>query len=368
MSPIIDLQRRLVQVGRIRLGTKDGNRPVRLDTWRLTSRDQKRLEAAAQVFGGTVRPWEARQGEHELITEVSDLPIMLLPGQTLTQWMELWSGGGCKRRCDGDTETLTDGPCLCDSEKPECKPHTRLNVMLPDVPGLGMWRLDTTGWNAARELAGTAEFLEQATARGVLLPARLRIDQRTELRDGQTKKYPVPVLDVDIRSLDAMQIAAGITPQAQLEPGYKPVAQLPAAGVTVEEGLAGAEASGKPRSSNGREAAPIPQSDVPFGDDVPIPVPVPNEDGSTTTTATVAKPTQAQLKKLNVLVGKLRDAGSITTEHLWAALAKERNVPVDTMIELLAGRDAEGLHWSPLRDSLTKAEASGLIDRLEKLG
>ena len=33
------------------------------------------------------------------------------------------------------------------------------------------------------------------------------------------------------------------------------------------------------------------------------------------------------------------------------------------------GRDTEGmLHWSPLRDSLTKSEASGLIDRLEKLG
>lgn len=365
---IIHLQRRLVQVGRIRMGQKnDRGLPTRLDTWRLTSRDSKRLDAAAQVFGGTVQPWEGRQGEYELVTEASDLPIMLLPGQTLTQWMEAWSGGECVRRCDGDTETITDGPCLCDPDKRECKPHSRLNIMLPDVPGLGMWRLDTTGWNAAQELAGTAELLESATARGVLLPARLRIDQRVEVRDGQTKRFGVPVLDIDIRSLDAMQIAAGITPQAQLEPGYKPVAQLPAAGVTVEEGLAGAEASGKPRSSSGREAAPIPQSDVPFGDDEPVPVPVPNEDGSTTTTLAVSKPTQAQLKKLNVLVGKLRDAGQITTEHLWAALAKERHVDVDTMIELLAGRDEAGLHWSPLRDSLTKTEASGLIDRLEKL-
>lgn len=363
---IIHLQRRMVQVGRIRLGTKQGNRPVRLDTWRLTSRDRVRLDAAAGVFGGTVKEWEARQGEFELITEVSDLPIMLLPGQTLTQWMELWSGGGCKRRCDGDTETLSDGPCLCDPEKPECKPHTRLNVMLPDVPGLGMWRLDSTGWNAARELAGTAEFLEQATARGVLLPARLRIDQRVEIRDGQTNRFPVPVLDVDVRSLDAMQIAAGASAVPELEqaPAYR---ALPAGnGVTVQEALDATARQTAPERT-ARSAAPI----GPAGDfTTDAPVPVPDEPGEAT--APAAPPpkgdhTQAQAKKLNVLVGQLRDTGKITTEQLYAALAKSRNIDGDLMVDLVHGRDTDGLHWAPLRDSLSKVEASDLIERLQKL-
>lgn len=372
---IIHLQRRMVQVGRIRLGTKDGNRPVRLGTWRLTSRDKVRLDAAAAVFGGEVKPWEARQGEFELITDVADLPIMLLPGQTLSQWMELWSGGGCKRRCDGDTETLSDGPCLCDADKPECKPHTRLNVMLPDVPGLGMWRLDSTGWNAARELAGTAEFLEQATARGVLLPARLRIDQRTELRDGQTKKYPVPVLDVDVRTLDAHRIASGVEPiQAALEaPAYK---ALPAStGVSVRDGLEAAARQAEPKATTARSAAPIgPEADF----TQPEPVPVPEDDGTLPNPPAAAaaaatedgeKRTGPQARKLNVLVGKLRDAGHITTEQLYAALARAREVDAETMVAVLDGaRDDQGkLHWGPLRDSLTKAEASDLIERLGRL-
>lgn len=384
MSPIIELQRRLVEVGRIRMGTteerakRDGSgtfrMPVRLDTWRLTSRDQTRLQHAADQFGGQVVPWDQRDGEYELITETDSLPIMVLPGQNLSSWYELWGQRSkgkpveCFRRCDGVTETISDGPCQCDPEQRECKPTTRLTVLLPDVPGIGCWRLDSHGYYAAIELAGTADLLETLTRNGQVVPARLRIDQRRAVRDGESTVFPVPVIDVDASLPEVLGLTAGSARAVIEAPGYKPVAQLPAAGVTVEEGLAGAEASGKPRSSNGREAAPIPVADVPFGDDDPVPVPVPNDDGSTSTTVTVSKPTQAQLKKLNVLVGKLRDAGSITTEHLWAALAKERNVPVDTMIELLAGRDAEGLHWSPLRDSLTKAEASGLIDRLEKLG
>ncbi len=79
--------------------------------------------------------------------------------------------------------------------------------------------------------------------------------------------------------------------------------------------------------------------------------------------------TPAQRKKLDVLVGKLRDADRITTEQLYAALSKARQVDPETMVALLEGaRDTEGvLHWAPLRESLSKAEATDLIDRLDRL-
>lgn len=74
-------------------------------------------------------------------------------------------------------------------------------------------------------------------------------------------------------------------------------------------------------------------------------------------------PTAPQLKKLNVLVGTLREQGHITTEQLWTSLRPEQT-------DLWPGdwpRDENGvLHWSPLRDSLTKQEASDLIERLQK--
>lgn len=95
-------------------------------------------------------------------------------------------------------------------------------------------------------------------------------------------------------------------------------------------------------------------------------------------------PTKAQASALNALVGKLREtevelelggkrAPIVTTEQLWAAAATRRNVDVDTMIDLLGGRDDAGvLHWAPLRDSLTKSEASDLmtklVDRARKWG
>jgi hypothetical protein len=70
------------------------------------------------------------------------------------------------------------------------------------------------------------------------------------------------------------------------------------------------------------------------------------------------KASKAQKDKLNVLVGKLREGGYLETKHLYAKLG----VPV------VDGTDEAGvLHWGPLREQLTKAQASVLIDGLSKL-
>jgi hypothetical protein len=66
--------------------------------------------------------------------------------------------------------------------------------------------------------------------------------------------------------------------------------------------------------------------------------------------------TDPQKVKLNVLVGQLRDAGHITTLQLWAAVGRDP----------WAEGHGDDPHWSPLRDSLTKDEASALIERLDK--
>jgi hypothetical protein len=368
VSPIIDLQRRLVEVGRIRMGKKgDKGQPQKLDTWRLTSNDQARLAAAADLFGGAVTPWDGspKGDEHELITATAELPILLLPGQALSQWHELWSGGGCQRRCDGEREILSDSPCLCDTEGGDrkCKPTTRLSVMLPDVPGLGCWRLESHGYYAAVELSATAAMLEQATARGQMLPARLRIDQRRQLKDGKTTRYAVPVIDIDVRFREAVAGIEGHRVEV-LEPAPEYKALPASTGVSVRDGLDAAARQAEPRATTARSAAPIgPAADF----TQPGPVPVPDDDG-TIVVSEPEKRTAAQTKKLNVLVGKLRDGGAITTEQLYAALSRARQVEPETMVDLLAGRDQEGvLHWSPLRDSLSKAEASDLIDRLSKL-
>ncbi|MEP7114432.1 MAG: hypothetical protein ABI862_14295 [Ilumatobacteraceae bacterium] len=207
--PILDLQRRMYQIGRIRIGAQiansngKGKHPAKLQSFRLTSQDEVAIRAAGGLFGGTPQKWaDAPIGDQwELFTETDSIPIVVPPAITaFSQWYETWSGGGCTRRCDGQTEILTQTPCICATEDERtCTPHSRLNVILRDLPGLGVWRLDTSGWNAATELAGTVEVCVAAATRGQLLPAVLRLEQRVIKRPGEpVKKFAVPVLDIQL--------------------------------------------------------------------------------------------------------------------------------------------------------------------------
>jgi hypothetical protein len=237
--PIVTLQRGMRELGRIRIGNQvaagKGRRPNKLETFRLTSKARELLEAAAGAYGGTVTPWE---DQFELVTSAKVLDIAVPPFQALSQWFELWSGGGCQRRCDGEREYLTDSPCLCAAQfgddqtarnaaagKGEaCKPTTRLSVILPVLPDLGVWRLETHGFYAAVELAGAASVLETATRAGVIIPARLRLEEREVKRVGEpTKRFAVPVIEfVQTRIGDLVaELAPGAAP-ASLPSGVNP--------------------------------------------------------------------------------------------------------------------------------------------------
>lgn len=208
---IIDLQRRIHECGRIRIGqqvptgTNGRTRPEKLTTFRLTSSDRSRLDDAAALWGGTVAPWKAPAGpQWEVVTETDTLSVVVPPSDiAFSQFYELWSAGGCQRRCDGVTESIADRACVCDPDRRECQVHTRLSVMLADLPGLGVWRIDTSGHYAAVELNGAVSVIHSAAGRGVLLPARLRLEQRQVKRfddrgKPQTRNFAVPVLDVQI--------------------------------------------------------------------------------------------------------------------------------------------------------------------------
>lgn len=243
--PIINEQRRLVEVGRIRLGKKVpmGNgrsRPAKIDKFRLTSRDKARLDAAALLYGGTVTEWES---QWELYTDSDAIPIAVVPTQALSVYYELWgqkSLGGdkktpviCLRRCDGELETKSDGPCLCAGEEEmTCRPTVRLSVVLPDVPGMGVWRLESHGWNAASELQGTVELLEALVATGRPVRARLRLDKRESPSEQGTRKFVVPVIDIDhtlSEVLDSLSTGQPMAEAVEVGSRFAPVPALPAA-------------------------------------------------------------------------------------------------------------------------------------------
>jgi hypothetical protein len=245
--PIIDLQRRLAEIGRIRLGrqveSRGGKkRPAALDTFRLTSRDRDRISEAAQLYGGTVTEWDAPNGirQFEVITNTDKLPVVVPPSaMAFSQFFELWSAGGCQRRCDGVTESIGEQPCLCDPETRQCEIHTRLSVMLRDLSGLGVWRVDTQGWYAAVELQGAVEVIGLAAGRGQMLPATLRLDQRTIKRPEEgTKRFVVPVLDIDV---SPAQLLMGTIAVAPKQAALTPVPAAEGKPSSIAEQVAGAE-------------------------------------------------------------------------------------------------------------------------------
>lgn len=275
---IVDLQRRLAEAGRIRIGqqvpTGGGRtRPAKLDTFRLTSQDKARIEAAAHRWGGQPKEWAAPTGRQwEVVTETDVLDAIVPPSDMgFSQFYELWSRGGCQRRCDGVREMIADRPCLCDPDQRECNIHTRLSVLLPDLPGLGVWRIDTSGYYAAVELGGAFQVLQMASTAG-LVPARLRLEQREVKRqqDGQTqtRKFAVPVLDIDITPSQLVAIGGGGAgdgrPQGLLTPVPQDVPELPARTV-AEQVQALEDPAEKPRRANAQ--APIPDTGVGFDDD-----------------------------------------------------------------------------------------------------
>lgn len=208
--PIIDLQKRMRQLGEIRIGhtvetgsvSQNTGRPIRrpakLDRFRLTSASRPLLEQVAQLYGGQVQEWVPANGgptEWEVYTETDRLPIIIPPRNAVSQWYELYQGSRCVRRCDGEVEQKSDSACLCARrEERDCSITTRINIMLRDVQGIGVWLLTTHGYFAATELPDVAEFLSRV---GGYVDAWLSMEEKSIIRaSGQPARFMVPKLDV----------------------------------------------------------------------------------------------------------------------------------------------------------------------------
>jgi len=248
--PILDIQRRLARTGAIRLGNQvptggvDRNgkakmRANKLQEFRITSPYRDVVEAAAQRFGGTVRPWVSPTGpEWEVYTAVRQLPV-LVPSQRIDPNYEAWGNRIRTRICDGATERLRKTPCLCkrwdnhehkysrgtcmfcglaqnwDGAPHEhlfelgacvvcgcrrvCKPTTRVSVMLRGINADGVFKVESHGINAAQGLPAYAEIIAETP---VPLPGILvmrKVDQMRLVVDAtgeraETRQFWVPEL------------------------------------------------------------------------------------------------------------------------------------------------------------------------------
>ncbi len=258
--PILDIQRRYRELGRIRLGQKGDRFPTKLETFRLTSPAREYIDAAAAVFGGEVHAWRSPRGdEWEVVTEAKELPV-IVPAQNIenAQWWELWglpegaergkAAVTCLRRCDGHTEMLSGRPCLCDPDNRECKPTTHLQVHLRDLPDLGVWRVVSHGINAAAELPATIHTLSVLMAAGARIEATLGIGHRRSVDpQGQAHRYVVPevriphttneMLEALPADVDHNQIVAALAagPASEATPLRPAIPPTPSAGALPQD-------------------------------------------------------------------------------------------------------------------------------------
>lgn len=256
--PIIglkDAQKRATEVGRIRLGIKatvnGKERPQKLSTLRFTSPARHLIDEIGRLYGGEVKPWQSPSGpQWEVITTTDSVPVYV-GRQLIDPWYEMGGNGYINRRCDGETEVKRNVPCLCKPDNRECKPTTRLKVYLADVPGNGVFRLESHGWNAAEELGGDMADWIATLPDGIRLPGLLKVEPRREkklvIERGEEKiktfDYMVPVLYFD--QITSRQIAGG------------PASYAPAIGAAERPALA----AGPAQQVQAIAATPEPQVD-----------------------------------------------------------------------------------------------------------
>lgn len=355
----LTIQRRHAELGRIRLGIKvpsgRGSRPEKLDRFRFTSTQRRYIDDLARLYGGEARSWtNGKREEYEVITDATSIPVIVVRN-SVSQSMETWSGGGCVHRCDGERDRATDE--LCDPENPlhvAAKPTTRLSVMLTDLQAVGVWRLESHGWNAAAELP---EIAELASMVATLVPARLILTQRSSLKDGKTSHFVVPVIDIEVAPRRLAEIVGGATQQAAI--GVAP-ASGPAIGAAPAPDIA-------------------PPADAPRGD-----VAVPEWIAAITAATTIEEleAIAADARSQRVADRRVIDAFRARNDEIVAAIEQARTAaPADPIMDNMDDEPVDGdvepdetgpgadVEWPTVAQPLTAQPTSGTpaVDAWDRL-
>ena len=193
--------RRLERVGKIRLGIKKDNGkgkeyPVAVDYFVCP-------DAVKEIYGD----------------KPNELPI-LIPVEDDESWCAQYYKRYSQTRgliCKGDGETCTmlvdsvtgrepndetkltvmqegicDGRDCSEYQKGNCKEMMTLQFLLPEVPGLGVWQIDTGSINAILNINATATLLRGIHRRVAMIPLFLTLEmQKVKSPEGKMRNMPI---------------------------------------------------------------------------------------------------------------------------------------------------------------------------------
>ena len=204
--------RRLPRVGKIRLGeratsAKGSQYPRAVDYFVVREDDATSAAAVAafrQVYGD--RPRELR-----IMFPTNDEESFF------PQWYKSYKAGvGLWCRGDGEVAQrvengqLVEVPCPCDLLKQGlCKRIGNLQFLLPDVPIIGVWQLDTSSFHSMVNLNSTIEMIKGMTGGRIAgIPLTLRLRPQEVAPDGRKKTVYVLELALEGWTLPKLMQAA----------------------------------------------------------------------------------------------------------------------------------------------------------------
>lgn len=158
------------------------------------------------------------------------------------QWYKRY-GSATLLKCKGDGETatcalpefaeglevigsdemgLTKVKCLgpeCiyqKEEKPSCRRTGALQVLLPELSGIGVWQINTGSWNSIVNLNSALDWLKGLCGRYAMIPITLRRVPTEIPHEGKKTKHYIMQIDLENVNIAQLQKAALIAPEKSL--------------------------------------------------------------------------------------------------------------------------------------------------------
>lgn len=103
-------------------------------------------------------------------------------------------------------------------QQKKCKEVMNLQFLLPSVPGLGVWQLDTSSYHSIVAVNSAVELIRNICGRISMIPLRLTIEPKEVSPDGKKKTVNILQIRTDITLAEIQKLGALPPSQVMLPP------------------------------------------------------------------------------------------------------------------------------------------------------
>jgi len=159
------------------------------------------------------------------------LTVMLAhktPEEAFPEWLKCYRASGlfcsgdgenAKRLVDGDYQEIVCPYQDCEYYLAgECKPVGTFKFMLPDVPGLGVWWIDSKGWRSGMNIRSTLALLFSMTGNLAGLSCDLKLVEEEAMVEGKKKTVYILHLTSDLTLREVVAGRRGLLALPEPEP------------------------------------------------------------------------------------------------------------------------------------------------------